>query len=94
MKQLSLWFSLTCWAISVGAQAENYPKVWFAGGNICIDEPWQLVFSDDFDGDSLDRAYELEFAAILGKRGTTEVRVKDDAGCVDDRPQSRFTVVK
>ena len=37
------------------AQAENYPKIWFGGGNLCVDEPWQLVFSDDFDGDSLDR---------------------------------------
>lgn len=49
------------WALFLGrtiptfTQAENYPKIWFAGGHICADEPWQLVFYDDFDGDSLDR---------------------------------------
>lgn len=47
-----LLFSLT---VSLCAQAENYPKVWFDGGNICADGAWMLVFSDDFDGDSLDR---------------------------------------
>ena len=50
---LSLLFAIR--AVTACAQAENYPRIWFAGGNICVDAPWQLVFSDDFDGDSLDR---------------------------------------
>lgn len=50
-----LWLLFCCWTVSAQTQAENYPKIWFAGGDICVDEPWELVFSDDFDGDSLDR---------------------------------------
>ena len=42
--------------VFLNAQTANYPKIWFGGGNVCVDEPWQLVFSDDFDGDSLDRS--------------------------------------
>lgn len=55
MKKILLATWLGCRVLVSVAQAENYPKVWFGGGNICVDEPWQLVFSDDFDGDSLDR---------------------------------------
>lgn len=55
MKKISIWLLLNYWVISALAQAENYPKIWFAGGNVCREEPWELVFHDDFDGDSLDR---------------------------------------
>lgn len=55
MKQTLSLIALFLCAYSIAAQSENYPKVWFGGGNICTDAPWQLVFSDDFDGDSLDR---------------------------------------
>jgi beta-glucanase (GH16 family) len=55
MRKTPLWLLFNCWATLALAQAENYPKIWFAGGNVCRDEPWELVFYDDFDGDSLDR---------------------------------------
>ncbi|MCW5922190.1 MAG: family 16 glycosylhydrolase [Saprospiraceae bacterium] len=53
--------ALCCWLLVImgnaplHAQVEHFSKVWFAGGNVCADEPWELVFHDDFDGDSLDR---------------------------------------
>ena len=56
MKPFMPLIALFLSAYSIAAQSENYPKVWFGGGNICTDAPWQLVFSDDFEGDSLDRS--------------------------------------
>ena len=55
MKQTMSIVALLLCAVAITAQSENYPKVWFGGGDVCTDAPWQLVFSDDFDGDSLDR---------------------------------------
>lgn len=57
-------FVLSCWVLALYASAQHqvvctpgtplHTIEWFPGGDICRTDPWFLIFSDEFEGTSLD----------------------------------------